>query len=215
MIHILLHLVTIVFLTHWDRATHICVGNLTIIASDNGLLSGRRQAIIWTNVGILSIGPLGTNSNEISIEILSFPVKKMRLKVSSAKWRPFYLALNVLIPWWLQFVTKVLCDSIMFCNKIDGRIGKYSAAPHLLLGRRWVIPCLTPKSVLNTIWALYCSMTRYFRTVIIIDYLARHSEVFCMKIHTISVWWMTHACQNICISYYVTWSFPRRQNDSQ
>ena len=29
--------------------THICVGNLTIIGSDNGLSPSRRQAIIWTN----------------------------------------------------------------------------------------------------------------------------------------------------------------------
>ena len=36
-------------LTHWGRATHICVGKLTIIGSDNGLCPGRRQAIIWIN----------------------------------------------------------------------------------------------------------------------------------------------------------------------
>ena len=53
-------------LTHWGRETHICVSKLTIIASDNGLSPGRRQAIIWTNVGILLIGPLGTNFNEIN-----------------------------------------------------------------------------------------------------------------------------------------------------
>ena len=46
-------------LTHWGRVTHICVGNLTIIGWDNGLSPGRRQAIIWTNAGILLIGPLG------------------------------------------------------------------------------------------------------------------------------------------------------------
>ena len=34
--------------------THICVGNLTIIVSDNGLSPGRRQAIIWTNAGIVN-----------------------------------------------------------------------------------------------------------------------------------------------------------------
>ena len=45
--------------------THICVGNLTIIGSDNGLSPGRRQAIIWPNAGILLIGPLGTNFSEI------------------------------------------------------------------------------------------------------------------------------------------------------
>ena len=33
-------------LTHWGRVAHICVGDLTIIGSDNGLSPGRRQAII-------------------------------------------------------------------------------------------------------------------------------------------------------------------------
>ena len=33
-------------LTHWGQVTHTCVGNLTIIGSDNGLSPGRRQAII-------------------------------------------------------------------------------------------------------------------------------------------------------------------------
>ena len=76
--------------------THICVSKLTIIGSDNGLSPGRRQAIIWTNAGILLNRPLRTNFNEILIEILTFSFIKMRLKVSSAKWRPFCLGLNVL-----------------------------------------------------------------------------------------------------------------------
>ena len=84
-------------LTHWGRVTHICIGNLTIIGSDNGLSPDRRQAIIWTNAGLLLIGPLGTNFSEILIEILTFSFKKMRLKVSSAKRRPFCLGLNVLM----------------------------------------------------------------------------------------------------------------------
>ena len=83
-------------LTHWGRATHICVSELTIMASDNGLSPGRRQAIIWNNAGILSFGLLGTNFSEILIEILTFSFKKMRLKVSSAKWWPFCHGLNVL-----------------------------------------------------------------------------------------------------------------------
>ena len=55
-------------LTHWGRVTHICVGKLTIIGSDNGLSPGRRQAIIWTNAGIIEplIEPLGTNFSENS-----------------------------------------------------------------------------------------------------------------------------------------------------
>ena len=64
------------FLTHWGRVTHIGVGNLTIIGSDNGLSPGRRQAIIWSNAGILLNGPLGTNWSEILIKIETFPFKK-------------------------------------------------------------------------------------------------------------------------------------------
>ena len=69
---------------------------LTIIDPDNGLSPGRRQAIIWTNAGILLIGPLRTNFNEILIGIHAFTFKKMHLKMSSAKWRPFCLGLNVI-----------------------------------------------------------------------------------------------------------------------
>ena len=87
---------TIFYLTHWGRVTHICVCKLTIIGSDNGLSPYRRQAIIWTNAGLLLIGPLGTNFSEILIEILKFSFKKMHLKVSSAKRRPFCPGLNVL-----------------------------------------------------------------------------------------------------------------------
>ena len=89
--------VVAVCLTHWGRVTHICVAKLTIIGSDNGLSPGRRQAIIWTNAGILLIRPLGTNFSEILIRIQTFSFKKMHLKMSSPKWRPFCLGLNVLI----------------------------------------------------------------------------------------------------------------------
>ena len=59
---------------------HICVAYLTIIASDNGLSPSRRQAIIWTNAGILLIRPVGTNFSEILNKIHKFPFKKMQLK---------------------------------------------------------------------------------------------------------------------------------------
>ena len=64
---------------------HICVSNLTIIGSDNGLSPGRRQAIIWTDNEILLIGALGTNFSEILIEIQTFSFKNMHLNVSYAK----------------------------------------------------------------------------------------------------------------------------------
>ena len=83
-------------LTHWGRVTHICVSKLTTIGSDNGLSPARRQAIIWTNAGILLIRPWGTNFSEILIVIHTFQFKKIRFNLSSVKWRPFCLGLNEL-----------------------------------------------------------------------------------------------------------------------
>ena len=83
-------------MSHWGQVTHICVSKLTIIGSDNGLSPGRRQAIIWNNAGILLIEPLGTNFSEILIKIQTFSLKKIRLKMSSAKYCPFCLSLDVL-----------------------------------------------------------------------------------------------------------------------
>ena len=67
-------------LTHWGQVTHICVGTNTNIGSDNGLSPGRRQAIIWTNAGILLIGPLRTNLSWILSEIHTFHSRKCILK---------------------------------------------------------------------------------------------------------------------------------------
>ena len=64
----------IYFVTPLGRATHIFVGKLVIIGSDNGLSPWRHQSSIWTNAGILLIGHLGTfnrNSN-IFIQANSF-----------------------------------------------------------------------------------------------------------------------------------------------
>ena len=57
--------------------------------SDNVLSPIRRQAIIWTNAGILLIGPLGTKSSEMLFEIHTFSFKKVHLKVLFSKWRSF------------------------------------------------------------------------------------------------------------------------------
>ena len=86
----------ILVLTHWGWVTPICVSKLAIIGSDNGLSPGRHQAIIWTNAGILLIEPLRTNFSEILIAIHTFSFKEMHFKMSSGKWRPFCLGLNVL-----------------------------------------------------------------------------------------------------------------------
>ena len=93
-----------VIMSSVEIVAYICVSKLTIIGSDNGLSPGRRQAIIWTSAGILIIGPMVTNISEILIEIYTFSFKKPHLKISSGKWRPFCLGLNVLnnlqALWW-------------------------------------------------------------------------------------------------------------------
>ena len=71
--------------------THICVSEI--------ISPGRRQAIIFTNAGILLIWPLGINFSEILIEINTFSFNKMQLKMSSAKWRLFHLGHNVSTPY--------------------------------------------------------------------------------------------------------------------
>ena len=76
----------------------MCVIELTIIGSDNGLLPDQHQVIIWTKAGMLLIGTLGSNFGEFLSEIHTFSVKKIRLKMLSAKWQPLCLDLNEPMP---------------------------------------------------------------------------------------------------------------------
>ena len=77
-------------LSHGSRATHMRQWN------SPPLIQIRHQASIWTSAGIMQIRPLGVNFNEISIEIQTFSLHKMHLKMSSRKWRLFCLGLNLL-----------------------------------------------------------------------------------------------------------------------
>ena len=67
---------------------HICLSKLTT--------TGRHQAIICTNAGILLIPNIGTNFSEIVSKIRTFLFKKIQLKMSSAKWQQVCLGPNVL-----------------------------------------------------------------------------------------------------------------------
>ena len=81
---------------------------------------GLCQAIIWTNSGILLIQTLGTNFSEFTSEIHTSSIKKIYLKILSAKWRQFCLCLNELTmtskpsvpyPWvvWSSFIQIIGC----------------------------------------------------------------------------------------------------------
>ena len=100
--------------------THTCVCKSTIIGSDNGLLPDGHQAIIWTNAGILLIGPLGTNFTKFLIEINTFSFKKMHLKMSSGKWRRFCLGLNVLSALSGYFVSNALSLNPYCSHLVEG-----------------------------------------------------------------------------------------------
>ena len=79
----------------YDILAHCRRENSAIIGADSGLSADGSQAIIWTTVGKVLIGHTGTNISEIIIEIQTFPFRKMHLKMSSGKCRPFCLGLNV------------------------------------------------------------------------------------------------------------------------
>ena len=124
-----------IYLTHWGRVMHKCVSKLTTIGSDNGSSPVRRQAIIWTNAGILLIGPLGTNFSEILIEIHIFSFKKMHLKTSSAKWRLFCLGLNESRGYRVDMliVPTLYLDKVFLLNQRTTK-----SAKHVVLVFQWV-----------------------------------------------------------------------------
>ena len=90
---------------------------LTNIDSDNGLAPTRRQAIMSDPE--LPHCQLDPNFNYFFFAVQKFSLKKFQLKISSAKWRPFCLGLNVLtthrpnshraIKWTQQKTSKDLC----------------------------------------------------------------------------------------------------------
>ena len=97
-------------LTHWGRVMYICVSKLlNIIGSVNGSSPGRCQAIIWTNAGILLIGPLGTNFSEILSEIHTFSFKKMHLKMLAILSRPQCVNLMNALHWHVHYGTIIVC----------------------------------------------------------------------------------------------------------
>ena len=118
-------------LTHWGRVTHICVPE-------------RRQAIIWTNAGILLIGNLGTNFSKILIKTDTFSFNKIHLKLSSAKWQPFCLSLNVLthLPWtkWITFWQTTFSNALSWIKLIEFQSNYLNLFPwvQLKISRHWL-----------------------------------------------------------------------------
>ena len=118
--------------TLWGRVvTHICVSKLAIIGSDNGLLPGRRPAIIWANAGILLIPTLGTKFGEILSEIQIFSFKKMHLKMSSAKSEHFVTA-SMCLTHYLQSNSDFRCFHIIFGDQMTSFTKRSRRSPQPL-----------------------------------------------------------------------------------
>ena len=138
---------------------HISVSELTSIGSDNGLSPGWSQAIIWANAGILLIGPLGTNFNEILIEIHTISFKKIHLKMSSGKWRfclvvswKMHIYIYIYIHGWCGAYTWVIYMIFVIMTYIDGLVQRRNSSALVMELR---LSCTNP-----SIWSLHITWTR-------------------------------------------------------
>ena len=80
---------TFVMLTNWGWVTHICVSKLIIIGSDSGLAPSLYLNQRWNIVNSNLKNKLLWNSYIF--------IHENAFEMSSGKWRPFCLTLNVLI----------------------------------------------------------------------------------------------------------------------
>ena len=91
-------------LTHWGRVTHICVGKLIILGSDYGLSPGRTAPSHYLNQWWDIVNWTLGNKLQRNINRNSHIFEKMQLKMSSGKWRPSCLGLNVLSVSCVQYI---------------------------------------------------------------------------------------------------------------
>ena len=94
------------------------IGSAMVHGSDNNLLPIQCQAIILTDPGLLSIGPLWTNFSEILIKIQKSPFTKMPLKIVYAKWPPFCPGGDELNRYQELCTWLVLCFVLFCCHSV-------------------------------------------------------------------------------------------------
>ena len=154
--------------------THICVRKLSIIGSDNGLSPGRRQAIIWTNDGILLIGTLRTNFSEILSEINTFSLKnafenvvwKMAFILFGTqcvnKWdyhqwfsHPFRFEFHPYLQQRLMTPELVMLPSPCTLTPNDVNVHKWMGHHWL---REWLVACFAPSHYLNHLRFSQCRL---------------------------------------------------------
>ena len=147
------------FWTHFGWVKHVCVDNLTIIGSDNGLAPtcSRQLAIIWTNAGILLIGPLGINFREIFIKTKHFHSENAFENVFlSAKWQPFVSA-SKLPPSRLgqccQMIIAVMYLPVnLFACPLQCNIVSHWLCAYTKWSMLWACLCDNSRSFIRSLW---------------------------------------------------------------
>ena len=76
-------------LNHWGRVTHICVGNLTIIGSDNGLSPGRRRSHYLNQYCLIVNWTLGKKLQWNQNKKANVLIHKNAYEMPPVRWRPF------------------------------------------------------------------------------------------------------------------------------
>ena len=179
------------------RVMHICISTLTIIGSDNGFSPGLRQAIIYTNEGILLIRTLGTNFSGIFIKIHTFLFKKMHLEMPSVKWRPFCLGLIVLkSDQFPTFVIFLLC-TISYHSRVNFTNVSFSITIQILSKLTFV------GNAMNDLWITtnYCMChLQIFVTSTFLRCMWKQNDIL-ITIIIQSHWW------NVSLGclYIITW----------
>ena len=146
-------------LTPWCGETHICVSKLSSIGSDNGLSPGRRQAIIWTNAGILLIRNFGTNCSKMSSKIHINSLKNDNKDVLGKMAYIWSIRLNVL---------KGTRSRPLVANNDQGCQSRHQAIVHdLTLLLPHYIQCI-PAKIYARGWRMLCFAVVMIRIILYI-----------------------------------------------
>ena len=155
--------------------------NWVSIGLGNGLSPVQCQAIMWTNAGLLSVRPLGTNLSEIQMERLSFSFTKMHLKISSVKWQPFCQGEDELI----------LVQVVVWCHQ---------SISHMVTLDIWLIHMSNPDKVVSCMNVYYIEMIKWMIRMVSSGFIL---QIYCLC----SSHFLTAVSQMLllCTFAYILW----------
>ena len=91
----------------------MCVGNLTIIVSDNGLSTGQRQAITWPMLAYCQLDSCEHISVKFELAFYHFHSGIIIWKCRLPKWRPLFPGGDELRNGWRQYICRSIAMRYM------------------------------------------------------------------------------------------------------